>query len=143
MPNVDGMRGHKLTAVLALTSTGCATLRVQPAPPAEVVSRKPVDYALFTLNDGQKVGLYNPMLNGDSIVGFAQRESVTPRQAQAVATADVKSVALRKTSAGRTILAVTALVIGVAIIAGMASSDPQPQQNDCSTTPPPSAVRQG
>jgi hypothetical protein len=128
------MRARKFTALLALTGTACTTMRVQHAPPAVTVGTKQPDKARLRLADGTSLDVYQPMLNGDSIVGFRKEERVQPRERVAVATADVVSVSVPKISTGRTILAVTAAVLGVAIIAGLTSPAPQQQQSSCEPT---------
>ena len=129
------MRVRKFTALLALSGTACTTMRVSTEPPPVVVSsRKSIDRARLLLKDGRKVDIYQPSLNGDTIVGFTHHEQSTARQRLAVATADIVNVSLPKFSAGRTILAVTATVVGIAIIAGATASKPEPQQNSCEPT---------
>ncbi len=128
------MRARKFTALLALGGTACTTMRVQQGPPPVVVSTKSLEKARLRLTDGTTLDIYEPALNGDSIVGFNKAESVVTRERMAVATADVVSVSVPKVRVGRTILAITATVIGFAIIAGLTAPAPQQQQSSCEPT---------
>lgn len=128
------MRARKFTALLALTGTACTTMRVQHAPAPVAVGTKPLEKARLRLADGTTLDIFQPAISGDSIVGFDKKESARARERIAVATADVVSVSVPKISTGRTILAVTAAVLGVAIIAGLTSPAPQQQQSSCEPT---------
>src|ERR1043166_5766130 len=60
-----------LAAWLALMATGCVGWRVESAPPAEVVRNPDVHAVRVIKRDKSKVEIYDPSLQGDSIVGNA------------------------------------------------------------------------
>ena len=136
------MRVRKFTALLALSGTACTTMRVSTEPPPVAVSRKSPEKARLLLKDGRKVDIYQPALNGDTIVGFTHNERSAARERLAVATADIVNVSVPKFSAGRTILAVTATVVGIAIIGGATASRSTPQQDTCEPTTAQQSARQ-
>jgi hypothetical protein len=115
---------RKVTALIALTTTACTSWHVQPGPaPSAVEAKGGSNGAVrLTLRGGAFADIYNPQVIGDSIVGMSAPASAPTRERVAFATADVESVATKQVSAGRTILALAAIGLAVAIIVGSASS---------------------
>ena len=114
---------RKVTALIALTTTACTSWHVQPGPaPSAIVAKSDSHGAVrLILKSGSFADIYNPEIVGDSIIGMAGPVAAT-RDRVAFATADVESVATKQVSAGRTILALAAIGLAVAILVGSASS---------------------
>lgn len=106
-----------LTALLG----GCATWRIETAPPAELVTGpKPVGSLRVTRQNGERIMVTSPRVMSDTLVGFNNGNTV------GVPLGDVRELATRHTSTGKTLglifgtAAVILLTIG--IIAGAATS---------------------
>ena len=116
---------RKVTALIALTTTACTSWHVQPGPAPSAIEAKGDSHGAvrLTFKGGAFADIYSPQVVGDSIIGFSAPASVsTSRDRIAFATADVESVATKQVSPGRTILALAAIGLAVAIIVGSASS---------------------
>jgi len=115
---------RKVTALIALTTTACTSWHVQhgPAPSAIEAKSESNGAVRLTLRGGAFADVYNPQVIGDSIVGMSAPASAPTRERVAFATADVESVATKQVSVGRTVLALTAIGLAVAIIVGTASA---------------------
>ena len=114
---------RKVTALIALTTTACTSWHVQPGPAPSAIEAKSGSHGKVRLifKGGSFADIYDPQIVGDSIVGMSGPVAAT-RDRVAFATADVESVATRGVSAGRTILALAAIGLAVAILVGSASS---------------------
>jgi hypothetical protein len=86
-------------------ASACTTTRVQTAPVPEPLPSGQRGEIRLSLKSGQVVSMYEASLVQDSIVGLDRPASATNRQRVAVARADVQSVATKKLSVGKTILA--------------------------------------
>jgi len=115
---------RKVTALIALTTTACTSWHVQPGPAPSAVEAKGGSSGAvrLMLRGGAFADVYNPQIVGDSIIGMSAPASAPTRERVAFATADVESVATKQVSAGRTILALAAIGLAVAIIVGSASA---------------------
>ncbi|HKN68287.1 MAG TPA: hypothetical protein VJW73_18505 [Gemmatimonadaceae bacterium] len=117
---------RKVTALIALTTTACTSWHVQhgPAPSAIEAESGTHGAVRLMLKGGAFADIYDPRIVDDSIVGMSAPASAPTRERVAFATADVESVATKQVSPGRTILALAAIGLAVAIIVGSASSTP-------------------
>jgi hypothetical protein len=100
-------------ALIALAAIACKTWQVQPGTPTNALQWAMADstrIVRLTLRSGATVELYEPGLVGDSIVGLGNPR----RERVAFAVADVRSVARRDVSAGRTALAIVGVALGTA-----------------------------
>jgi hypothetical protein len=112
-PSADATRGRRsawtLFQRLLWTSTvasACTTTRVETAPIAEPLPSGLRGEIVLSLKSGRDVSMYEATLVQDSIVGLDRPASDTNGQRVAVARADVRSVATKKLSFGKTLLAV-------------------------------------
>ncbi|HKN69071.1 MAG TPA: hypothetical protein VJW73_22475, partial [Gemmatimonadaceae bacterium] len=112
------------TALIALTTTACTSWHVQPGPaPSAVEAKGGSNGAVrLMLRGGAFADVYNPQIVGDSIIAMSAPASAPTRERVAFATADVESVATKQVNPGRTILALAAIGLAVAIIVGSASA---------------------
>ena len=111
----------KLTAVYALVATGCASWQTQRAPAPRVVEESGAhgeQYIRVELNSGKRYDVYAATVAGDSIIGRNKPAAGPEAERIAVATADIKSIARHRISAGRTILAVVAITAAVVVLPG-------------------------
>jgi PBP1b-binding outer membrane lipoprotein LpoB len=107
-----------LAAWLALMATGCVGWRVESAPPAEVVRNPDVHAVRVIKRDKSKVEIYDPSLQGDSIVGHPTDRAIAKL---VMPISQVQTIATRHTSFGKTVLAVLAIGGGVAVYAALQS----------------------
>jgi hypothetical protein len=116
---------RKVTALIALTTTACTTWHVRPgSSPSTLESESGSHGAVrLMLRTGAFADIYDARLLGDSIVGMSAPATVATRERVAFATADVEGVATKRVSVGRTVLALAAIGLAVAIIVGGASSN--------------------
>ncbi|HUQ84157.1 MAG TPA: hypothetical protein VM076_23605 [Gemmatimonadaceae bacterium] len=115
----------KLTAVYALITTSCASWQTQRAPASRVVEESGThgeQYIRVELNSGKRYDVYAATLAGDSLVGRNKPTTGPETERIAVATADIKSIARHKVSAGRTVLAVVAISAAVIALSGASGS---------------------
>ena len=117
---------RKVTTLIALTTTACTSWHVQPGPaPSAIEAKSDARGAVrLILRGGAFADIYDPRVVGDSIIGMSAPASAPTRERVAFATADVQSVATKQVSVGRTVLALAAIGLAVAIIVGSASSSP-------------------
>lgn len=115
---------RKVTALIALTTTACTSWHVQPGPAPSAVEAKSGTHGAvrLLLKSGSFADVYDPQLFGDSIIAMTAPANVARRERIAFATADVESIATKQVSAGRTILALTAIGLAVAILVGSAAA---------------------
>jgi len=115
---------RKVTALIALTTTACTSWHVQSATvpsaiEAEGGSRGAVR---LMLKAGAFADIYDARLVGDSIIGMSAPATAPTRERVAFATTEVQSIATKQVSVGRTVLALAAIGLAVAIIVGSASA---------------------
>ena len=115
---------RKVTALIALTTTACTSWHAQtgPAPSAIEARSGSHDAVRLIFRGGSFADIYEPQLVGDSIIGMSAPAAAPSRERVAFATADVQSVATKQVSVGRTVLALAAIGLAVAIIVGSASA---------------------
>lgn len=101
-----------LLAVVLLLP-GCKTWQVQAGPtPSEFVQTEHPERIQVRRTDNTTLELYNPTVAGDSIKGFPTELAIRP---VTVPLAEIKSVATRHFSIGRTFLFVGAVAGGLFI----------------------------
>lgn len=117
---------RKVTALIALTTTACTSWHVQPGPaPSAVAAETGARGAVrLILKSGSFADVYDPQIVGDSVIGMSAPATAPTRERIAFATAEVQSVATKQVSVGRTVLALAAIGLAVAILVGSASSSP-------------------
>lgn len=115
---------RKVTALIALTTTACTSWHVQPGPAPSAVEGKSGTHGAvrLMLRGGTFADVYDPQIFGDSIIAMTAPADVARRERIAFATADVESIATKQVSVGRTMLALAAIGLAVAILVGSASS---------------------
>jgi hypothetical protein len=104
-----------------LLTGGCATWRVETAPPAELVAQpNPPGRLRVTTQDGNRFNLSSPRVIGDSLLGFRDQQVVGVR------VGEIRELATRHGSTGKTLGLIfgTAgvVLLTVAIIAGAGGS---------------------
>ncbi len=95
-------RRAALMAWLSVSSSGCLAWKVEPVAPRELLRQQPgITAVRVTRADKSKVEIYDPMLQGDSIVGHPTNRAI----ARLVMPLDqVQTIAVRKKSVGKTLL---------------------------------------
>ena len=128
---------RKITALVALTTTACSSWHTEAAPAPAVLSEKHPSFIRVELTSGKRIDIYDAKLQGDSIVGLTARRGKAAAYPIAVATKEVKHVATRKFSAGRTAMAVVAITLAASAIAGAssASSASSSTNSSCASAP--------
>jgi len=127
---------RKVTALIALTTTACTSWHVRAgATPSSAVAESESRGAVrLMFRGGSFADVYDARLVGDSIIGRSAPANVARSERVAFATADVESVATKQVSAGRTILALAAIGLAVAILVGSASSNTPSSSSNSSCT---------
>ena len=106
-------------ALLLWYVPACTTWQVQQGiTPQQLIAARQPDAVRVTLPDSSQIVLHEPTIAGDSVAGIVHgRDS-------SVAASDVKQLAIRKVSGGRTFGAVVGLgLLGALIAAGVALSN--------------------
>ncbi len=75
----------------------CSSWKTVEVSPVQVISEEQPSKVRLTLTDGSTVVLEQPVVSGDTLTGVGEGEQVT------IPVSDVTHVAVRKTSAGKTI----------------------------------------
>jgi len=86
-------------------ASACTTTRVQTAPVPEPLPSGQRGEIRLSLRSGEVVSMYDARVVQDSIVGQDRPASAANPQRVAVARADVESVATKRVSVGKTVLA--------------------------------------
>jgi hypothetical protein len=96
---------------LLLGSAGCKGWHVETVPPAELVEqRKPEVVRIDRSSDSSSVVMYSPMVVRDSLRGLPTELAI---RAITVPLGDIKTIAVRQFSLGKTLL------LGLAIAGGV------------------------
>jgi len=115
-PGRPGRFQGRWVALLALPLLGlggCKAWRVETAPPAQVLAEQHPEVIRVTrVSDTARVIMHAPRIEGDSLRGLPTELSIND---VAVAVSDVASVAIRRTSLGKTMLAVLGIAGAVAV----------------------------
>lgn len=86
---------------ITLASSGCMAWRTETVAPREVVAKRGVEAVRVTRHDKSKVEIWDPVLQGDSIVGHPTERAIARL---VMPLSQVESIAVRKKSLGRTLL---------------------------------------
>lgn len=86
---------------LALAASGCRAWRVESVPPRELLKTPGVEAVRVTRADKSKVEIWDPVLQGDSIVGHPTERAIARL---VMPLSQVETIAVRKKSFGRTLL---------------------------------------
>lgn len=92
---------------------GCTGWHVERLSPGEVVERQQPREIRVQDRDGQREVLYEPEVRGDSLVGY--QDWSAKAEHRALALTNVKEVATRHVSPGRT----AGLVLGIGAVVGV------------------------
>ena len=95
-----------LAAAVSL-SASCAGWRVQQVPPRELLKDKSIEAVRVTRADKSKVEIYNPAIQGDSIIGHPTNRAIA-RLVMPIS--QVETIATRYKSVPKTMLAGLAIL---------------------------------
>jgi len=98
---------------------GCTAWRVETLSPAELIDQRHPGEIRVQRGDGRSEVLYSPEVDGDSLLGRGNWDA--KQSDRAMALSDVKGVATRHVSAGRTVALVAGLGAVVGVLIGVAS----------------------
>jgi len=117
------VRARRLAAAIWLvaSTSGCMVWKVATVSPREVLSNPRVTEVRIVSTDSLPIEVYDAKLVGDSIYGHPSRRAVARIY---LPLSQVKSIATRQASVGRTALAVLAAGGGVALYALLQSLNP-------------------
>lgn len=127
-------RAGRLSLSLLLSqAAACTSWHTQSGAPSEVLATRHPSTARVTLADGSRVTVHAPRIVGDTLVGWsgASTGSAGDGHPVHVPLADIRSLAIEQTSAGRTILLLAGIGVTAAVVAAAASTD-------AAAPPPPS-----
>jgi hypothetical protein len=100
--------------LMALAGSGCRAWRVETVPPRELLKTPGVEAVRVTRFDKSKVEIWDPVLQGDSIVGHPTERAIARL---VMPLAQVETISVRKKSFGRTLLIGLGIVGAVTIYA--------------------------
>jgi len=106
---------RNVAVILLMTGQlgGCTGWRLESLSPAEVVEQQQPGEIRVQQSDGRREVLFQPAVRGDNLLG--RRDWNSKRPDRALALTDVREVATRHVSAGRT----AGLVLGIGAIVGV------------------------
>jgi hypothetical protein len=96
--------------------SGCVGWHTSTVEPAILIAQDHPGAVRVTRQDGSRLLIYNPVVEGDSLRGRAGRHPV------ALPLADVASVAVQKTRVGATVFLLTLLVTFVGLGIGISAT---------------------
>jgi len=105
MRAVQASRAVLLAGVMF--SAGCAGWRVQQVPPKQLLQDKSIEAVRVTRADKSKVEIYNPSIQGDSIIGHPTDRAIA-RLVMPIS--QVETIATRYHSVPKTMLAGLAII---------------------------------
>jgi len=100
-----------LAGLMAISATGCMGWRVEQVPPRELLKDRSIEAVRVTRPDKSKVEIWNPKLEGDSIVGHPTDRAIARL---VMPLSQVETISTRHKSVGKT------LVIGLGVIGAVA-----------------------
>jgi len=100
-----------LAGLMAISATGCMGWRVEQVPPRELLKDRSIEAVRVTRADKSKVEIWNPKLEGDSIVGHPTDRAIARL---VMPLSQVETISTRHKSVGKT------LVIGLGVIGAVA-----------------------
>jgi hypothetical protein len=92
---------HAVLLGLTLLSSGCLAWRTESVTPRELLAKPGVEAVRVTRADKSKVEIWDPTLQGDSIVGHPTDRAIARL---VMPLSQVETIATRKKSLGRTLL---------------------------------------
>ena len=104
-------RRGALAGLMAISATGCMGWRVEQVPPRELLKDRSIEAVRVTRADKSKVEIWNPKLEGDSIVGHPTDRAIARL---VMPLSQVETISTRHKSVGKT------LVIGLGVIGAVA-----------------------
>ena len=125
-------RARRLSISLVLgPATACSSWHTQASTPSEVLAVRPPSSARVTLAGGSTVVVHRPRIVGDTLTGWPDGGGHSSGTAHAsdpadpirIPLANIRSIAVRRVSAGKTALLVVGLGVTAAVVAAAASSD--------------------
>jgi hypothetical protein len=99
--------------LLLAFAPACSSWHVGTPTPAEFIARERPPDVRVTRTDGSTVDLTAPEVRGDSVAGRLKGRDTAP---YSVPLSDVRSVAVRKTSTGKTLLLVGGVLVGTLLV---------------------------
>ncbi len=99
-------------AWLAFWAAGCAGWQRTDVAPQELLRNRDVAAVRVTKRDSTRVEVFDPVVTGDTLRGLPTQRSVAR---MAIALSDIREISTRKTSLGKTALAILAIGGGVAL----------------------------
>jgi hypothetical protein len=118
------MHRRSLLAFLAFAGTACTTLHPQPGLPADALgAAPPPDRVTLMLHNGSRLDVWQPIIRGDSIVGYSHPAGDARRAARGEATTNVQSLSIRKISVASSVM----LIVGIAGVAFALTRLPSPK----------------
>jgi hypothetical protein len=108
------MRRLAMVAALGLSASGCMAWRVDQVSPRELLSDRSIDAVRVTRADKSKVEIWNPSIQGDSIIGHPTNRAIARL---VMPLSQVTSIATRHQSVGRTLLITGAIIAGIGVYA--------------------------
>lgn len=92
----------RFAVILGMTVTlGCSTWQVSSVAPRELLRQPGVEAVQITRADKSKVEIYDPVLQGDSIIGHPTERAIARL---VMPLSQVQTIATREKSLGRTLL---------------------------------------
>lgn len=95
-----------VAAWLVMSTNGCVGWRVVSTPPRELLKDRQLEAVRVTRADKSKVEIYNPKIEGDSIVGHPTDRAIARL---VMPLSQVQTIATPHRSIGKTMLAVIAV----------------------------------
>ena len=111
-----GARGRRaaVLAGLMLFSVACRTWQVESVTPRELLRDPKIEAVRVTRSDKSKVEIYDPAIQGDSIVGHPTERAIARI---VMPLRDVEAIATKQRSIGRTLLIGLGIVGAVTLYA--------------------------
>ncbi len=119
MPKSQWLQRSIAVIVMSGQLGGCTAWRVETLSPAELIDQRHPGEIRVQRGDGRSEVLYSPEVDGDSLLGRGNWDA--KQSDRAMALSDVKGVATRHVSAGRTVALVAGLGAVVGVLIGVAS----------------------
>lgn len=117
------------TGLLLAYLPSCSSWQVQNVEPAVVLQDRPPTQLRVTQQDGHELTLAVPHLSGDSLVGSIRgSETGIPLR-------DVRTVAVRRGNAAKTLGLVGLIVGGIVVVAALATPNPLKGLELCTPSP--------
>jgi len=119
MPKSQWLQRSIAVIVMSGQLGGCTGWRVETLSPADLIDQQHPGEIRVQRGDGRSEVLYRPEVNGDSLLG--RRNWDAKQSDRAMALSDVKGLATRHVSVGRTVAVVAGLGAVVGVLIGVAS----------------------